>query len=153
MFVPGCVNALRRASSISTVPLWNLHKYWAAELDFSCNSQNILKISVFTPVFVLFTKWTYFVLFCSVIKTPTLILPYGSISYKSHFRIAHTFSLYRLPHTLHSHRFLCIIFHTATRFLINLLPDMFRLLHHNCRSKRQDIPNHILLIKIIIPYL
>ena len=49
----GCVNALNRASFISTVPLYNPLKSRLCGLIFTGNSQNILIIFVFSSFFCL----------------------------------------------------------------------------------------------------
>ena len=54
------VNALSRAYSISTVRSETPHKHWPPEAFFTCNSQNILKITFFFPKIGLFTFCSYF---------------------------------------------------------------------------------------------
>ena len=48
-----CVNALQRATIISTLPSGNPVFSRVSRLDFAGNYQNILTISVFRPIFVL----------------------------------------------------------------------------------------------------
>ena len=52
-------NALKRASLISTVGSGNPHKQRLPEPIFTCNSQNILSISIFRPKNGLFTVCSY----------------------------------------------------------------------------------------------
>ena len=50
----------KRATSISTVPSQNPHKYWLCRLSFAGNCLNILKPSVFCSFFGMFTICSYF---------------------------------------------------------------------------------------------
>ena len=116
------VNALHRASPISTLPLGKPYKYWVCGLVFAGNYLTIQIFRFFSPFLVLFT-------ICSYFRTVLLLNPlYSSLS-------APSITLSKIIQNQNGNKF----FTSANQFFIFYFPSLpYRT--YNIRNSISHIP-------------